>query len=43
MKYEQAVQALKENGMQKMAEIYGEACAAENLNRYEDLAEGYKN
>ena len=43
MKYEQAVQALKENGMQKMAEIYGEACAAENLKRYEDLAEGYKN
>ena len=42
MKYDQAVQVLNNSGMEKMKEIYGAACAKENLKRYTDLAEGYK-
>ncbi len=42
MKYGQAVEALKQHGMDKMKEIYGAADAQANLKRYEELAEGYQ-
>ncbi len=42
MKYGQAIQTLKQNGIEKMKEIYGAAGAQENLKRYEDLAQGYQ-
>ena len=42
MKYGQAMQALKQSGLEKMKEIYGGSNAQQNLKRYEDLTEGYK-